>query len=42
LQRAEEKAKKILETHKPEPLEKEVQEELSKIVKEAERKARKH
>ncbi len=40
LQRAKEKAKKILETHKPEPLEKEVQEELSKIVREAERKAR--
>jgi len=42
LQRAKEKAKKILETHKPEPLEKEVQEELSKIVREAERKASKH
>jgi len=41
-QRAKEKTKEILETHKPELLEKEVQEELSKIVKEAERKARKH
>ncbi len=41
-QRAKEKAKKILETHKPEPLEKEVQEELSKIVRDAERKARAH
>jgi len=31
-----------METHEPEPLEKEVQEELSRIVREAERKARKH
>jgi len=42
LQRAKEKAKNIMETHEPEPLEKEVQEELSRIVREAERKARKH
>jgi len=41
-ERAEERVKKILEVHKPEPLEKGVQEELSRIVKEAERKARKH
>jgi len=42
LQRAKEKAKRILETHKSEPLDKDVQEELSKIVREAERKARGH
>ncbi len=39
LQRAKEKAKKLLETHKPEPLEKEIQKELKKIVKEAEKEA---
>jgi trimethylamine--corrinoid protein Co-methyltransferase len=39
LQRAKEKAKQILETHEPEPLEKDIQEELRKIVKEAEKEA---
>jgi len=39
VQRAKEKAKKILEIHRPEPLEKEVQKELSTIVREADRKA---
>ncbi len=39
VQRAKEKATKILETHKPEPLEKEVQKELSEMVREADRKA---
>jgi len=42
LQRAKEKVKKILEAYRPEPLEEEVQEELSRIVREAEKKARKH
>jgi len=42
LQRAKEKAKKILDAHEPEPLERGVQEELSKIVREAEREAIKH
>ena len=42
LQRAKEKTKNILETHQPQPLEKQIQKELSKIVREAEKEARKH
>ena len=39
IRRAKEKVQRILEAHKPEPLEKEAQEELRKIVRDAEKEA---
>jgi len=41
LRSAREKAKQILKTHKPEPLDKEIKEELRKIIKEAWRREKK-